>query len=101
MKYLVTGGAGFIGSHLVERLLEENNEVSVIDDFSTGKTENLPMNNKNLKVFDISILDDIDRLFNGVNIVFHLAAKTRPQESIADPNAYNLVNIDGTVNVLR
>lgn len=101
MKYLVTGGAGFIGSHLVERLLEGNNETVVIDDLSTGKIENLPMKNNNLKVFDISILDDIDKLFNGVNTVFHLAAKTRPQESIADPSAYNLVNIDGTVNVLR
>lgn len=101
MKYIVTGGAGFIGSHLVERLLEGKNEVLVIDDFSEGKVENLPMHNPSLKVFDISILDNIDKLFSNIDIVFHLAAKTRPQESIKVPEIYNSVNIDGTLNVLQ
>lgn len=100
-RILVVGGAGFIGSHLVERLLESGNEVVVIDDFSTGKMENLPMKNEKLRVFIVSISDDIDKFFNGVDIVFHLAAKTRPQESITNPDEYNFVNIEGTMNVLR
>lgn len=101
MKYLVTGGAGFIGSHLTERLLNQGNQVIVIDNLSEGKIENLPKNNPNLKLYKISINDDLKELFKGVDVVFHLAAKTRPQESIKMPDLYNFVNIDGTLNILN
>jgi len=101
MKMLVTGGAGFIGSHLVDRLLSEGHKVTVIDDFSEGKWVNLPVGNTNLTVNELSILDNINFAFEGVDTVFHLAAKTRPQESILKPELYNEVNINGTLNVLN
>jgi nucleoside-diphosphate-sugar epimerase len=110
MKYLVTGGAGFIGSHLVERLLQENNDVSVldghgnevtvIDDFSEGKWANLPKS-PNLHVYEASILGKIGHLFEDIDIVFHLAALTRPQWSILNPEDTNRVNVDGTLKILR
>jgi len=100
MRYLVTGGAGFIGSHLVDRLLRDGNEVIVIDDFSEGKWENLQVNHSNLIVYKKSILGKIEKLFKGVSVVFHLAALTRPQLSIAEPEPSNLVNVSGTLNVL-
>jgi len=101
MKYLVTGGLGFIGSHLVERLLKEKgSKVVVIDDFSEGKRSNLPRN-KRLKICKASIMDpDIDKYFN-VDVVFHLAALTRPQWSILNPVEATRVNVGGTIHVLN
>ncbi len=104
IKSLVTGGAGFIGSHLVDRLLELGHEVIVIDDFSLGKKENLEhhKNNPNLKIFTKNICDkDIEDLFNNVSIVFHVAAISRVQFSIEFPEKTNEVNITGTLNVLE
>jgi len=101
MKYMVLGGAGFIGSHLTERLLDDGHKVVVIDDLSTGKLKNLPKDNPNLEFHKISITDAIGNLFRGVDTVFHLAAKTRPQESIKNPSLYNHVNIDGTLKILE
>jgi len=121
MNYLVTGGAGFIGSHLVERLLEEDcsvvviednskkdvkvvqkgeNRIIVIDDFSIGKWANLPKDPR-LTVYEGSILDDISRFFEGIDVVFHLAALTRPQWSIEHPVETNLVNVEGTIKILQ
>jgi nucleoside-diphosphate-sugar epimerase len=99
MKYLVLGGLGFIGSHLVDRLVE-NNKVVVLDDLSTGSLSNLPYN-PNVMFERRSILGDIGKFFEGIDIVFHLAAKTRPQESIKEPELYNKINIEGTLNVLK
>jgi nucleoside-diphosphate-sugar epimerase len=101
MKYLVTGGAGFIGSHLVERLLKENDttEVVVIDNMYEGKLSNLPTDSR-LTIYEGSILDPIEELFHEIDVVFHLAALTRPQESIADPEKYNETNITGVLRVL-
>jgi len=101
VKYLITGGSGFIGSHLTDRLLKDGHEVIVVDDLSSGKISNLPKNNLNLKFHKVSIMEDIGKLFKGVDCVFHLAAKTRPQESIKNPSLYNKINIDGTLNILR
>lgn len=111
MNYLVTGGAGFIGSHLVDQLLKEdnkvtvvdghNNKVTVIDNFSHGKYTNLPSNNSNLRVFDVDILGDIGNLFEGIDVVFHLAALTRPQWSILHVSETDQVNVHGTVKVLE
>jgi nucleoside-diphosphate-sugar epimerase len=100
MKYLVTGGAGFIGSHLVEKLIEGDNQVVVVDDLSEGKEANLP-NSPKITFYRESILGNIHESFKGIDVVFHLAAKTRPQESIKKPELYNNVNINGTLRVLN
>jgi len=99
MKALVTGGAGFIGSNLVDELIDRNYEVIVIDNLLTGKEENL-----NLKAeffnLDIRDLEAIKPLFIGVDYVFHLAALARVQPSIEDPILFNDINSNGTLNVL-
>lgn len=100
MKYICTGGAGFIGSHLVERLLFEGNKVIVIDDFSTGKMQNLP-ENENLEVWNTSILSDNESVYENVDVVFHLAALTRPQVSMLRPEDTTNVNVIGTLKVIR
>ena len=110
MNYLITGGAGFIGSHLTDRLLADDNNVTVIDghntnitvidDFSHGKYANLPIDPR-LAVYNADILGDIGSLFRGIDIVFHLAALTRPQWSILHPFETNKVNVDGTIRVLE
>jgi nucleoside-diphosphate-sugar epimerase len=101
MKHLVTGGAGFIGSHLVDRLLNDGHEVIVLDDFSEGRVGNIKNDSSKLTIAAGSILNDVGYLFKDVDTVFHLAAKTRPQESIVDPDTYNHANIKGTLNVLE
>jgi nucleoside-diphosphate-sugar epimerase len=101
MKYLVTGGAGFIGSHLVERLLSEGHKVVVVDDFSMGKWENIPVNDPNLVIYPTTIMGEIAGLYRGVDKVFHLAALTRPQVSILNPEDSTRVNVLGTLNVIQ
>ena len=100
MKTIVTGGAGFIGSHLVKRLLDEGDDVIVIDNMHTGNKKNLPVYD-NLKVVVADILDYTGYLFKDVDVVYHLAALTRPQESIHDPVLTNIVNVNGTIKVLE
>ena len=99
-KAVVTGGAGFIGSNLVDKLIKQNVEVIVIDDLSTGFKKNV--NPKaTLHVLDISRhKTQIEKLMAGVDVVFHLAALARVQPSIEDPQTFNKVNIEGTLNVL-
>ena len=99
MKYLVTGGAGFIGSNLVDRLIEDGHEVIVIDDRSTGKLENI---NEKARWFnhDVSCMTDFS-MFEDVDVVFHLAAKARVQPSIEDPVNFNRVNVTGLLNMLK
>lgn len=105
MKTLVTGGAGFIGSHLVERLLSDGHSVIVLDNFSTGSLENLRSVERDPKLtlhqVDISALDDLQPLFAGVDWVFHLAALADIVPSIQDPVKYHRANLDGTVAVLE
>lgn len=105
MNYLVTGGAGFIGSNLVEELLNKGNSVVVLDDFSTGKKQNLEphKNNKNLKVIRQSITQDLDFIFKKYNFdaIFHLAALPRVQFSIQNPDKTHFVNVNGTFNLLN
>lgn len=101
MRILVTGGAGFIGSHLVEKLIGDGERVTVVDDFSVGKMRNLPKH-QNLKVIKLSVLDKKMRtFFNKIEVVYHLAALTRPQESILDPENTTKVNVLGTLKVLE
>lgn len=100
-KVIVTGGAGFIGSHLVDRLLKEGHKVVVIDNFSMGRMDNLPESNKDMIIFGGDILDNnIGFLFEDVDVVFHLAALTRPRESFKEIEKTNNVNVNGTLKVL-
>ncbi len=98
-KVVITGGAGFIGSNLVDALVDNGFNVHVIDNFSGGKKENV--NKKaTLHVADIRNLDDISPIIDGAEYVFHLAALPRVQYSIENPVETNDVNIGGTLNVL-
>ena len=99
MKLLVTGGAGFIGSHLVDKLIEQGHEVVVIDNLSTGKKENLNSKAKFHKL-DIRDLKKIKPVFKNVDRVFHLAAQPRIQPSIINPAESHSHNVVGTLNVL-
>jgi nucleoside-diphosphate-sugar epimerase len=99
MKVLVTGGAGFIGSHLVRKLLDQGDRVVVIDNMSVGSLKNLPVHN-NLGVITADILDYTGYLYKGVDVVYHLAGQTRPQTSIQNPEDTNAVNVGGTLKVL-
>lgn len=101
MAYLVTGGAGFIGSHLVERLLSEGAKVVVVDDLSSGKEENLPKS-PNLHLHVKSINDDLSEIFekHKIDAVFHLAAIPKVQFSIQNPEETHDVNVNGTLNIL-
>ena len=104
MKYLITGGAGFIGSHLVEELIKRKNEVVVIDNSSTGRKTNLDsIKSKKLKIIksDISKYIKIEKHFKNVDKVFHLAALADIVPSIEDPYSYFDSNVLGTLNVLR
>jgi len=98
-KAVVTGGAGFIGSHIVDALIDGGYEVVVIDDLSAGKKENVNAK-ATLQVQDMCDQKAIEPLFNGADIVFHLAARPRVQYSIKHPDETNRINIGGTVSVL-
>ena len=100
--YLVTGGAGFIGSHLVESLLKTGEEVRVLDDLSTGKISNLEAVRHSLTFYeaDIRDLEAIRPCFSGVDYVVHLAALSSVVRSLEDPVTANAVNLSGTLNVL-
>lgn len=105
MRTIVTGGAGFIGSHLTELLLEKGHSVLVLDNFSTGLRENLVhlKNNPNLSLVqvDVSEFDKIKDYFQGVDWVFHLAALADIIPSITNPLEYHKSNVDGTISVLE
>lgn len=102
-KALVTGGAGFIGSHLVDRLLKDGYSVVVIDNFSTGRPDNLKhhQNNSNLTVIneDISELTRIKPHFKEVGFVFHIAGLADVVPSIVNPDVYYRSNVSGTMCV--
>jgi UDP-glucose 4-epimerase len=101
-KYLVTGGAGFIGSHLVEQLLENGHQVVVVDDESADCNEEFFWNDRaeNHKV-DITDYESLAPLFEGVKGVFHFAAEARIQPAIENPSRAASVNVLGTCNVLQ
>lgn len=106
MKALVTGGAGFIGSNLVDALLARGDEVVVVDDLSTGRRENLGpglANGATLVETDIRDRDALEELFGREQpeVVFHLAAQIDVRKSIADPAFDASINVGGTANVLE
>ncbi|MGB9743311.1 MAG: NAD-dependent epimerase/dehydratase family protein [Minisyncoccales bacterium] len=101
MKYLVTGGAGFISSHLVDRLIKEGYEVVVVDNLSTGKKENL---NPRAKFYKADICDfKISHIFKKEKpkIVFHFGAHIEARESVKDPICDAKINILGSLNILE
>ena len=104
-RVLVTGGGGFIGSHLVERLLDDGLEVIILDNFSTGRMENLDhvKDSRRLTVHqvDVSNHGEIHTFFEGVDWVFHLAALADIVPSIQQPLRYHRANVDGTIAVLE
>lgn len=103
-KAVVTGGAGFIGAHLVEGLANRGYQVIILDDFSTGKKENIDplLENKYVELIEGSVTDLslLQRLFQGVDTVFHLAAVPSVPRSIQNPQVSHEVNVTGTLNVL-
>ena len=110
MKCLVTGGAGFIGSNLVDELIRQGHEVIVIDNLSTGNKENV---NPKATFENIDICNNIRgdkqtgwpsdgwNVMEGVDVIFHTAALARVQPSIEDPISFNKVNVDGMLNILN
>jgi len=105
MKSLVTGGAGFIGSHLVDRLLEDGHEVTVLDNLSTGRIDNLAHLKEESRFHfyevDVSEWGALHTYTEGVDWVFHLAALADIVPSIQNPALYHRANVDGTVNILE
>ncbi len=107
MKFLITGGAGFIGSNLADFLLSQGHFVRVLDNFTTGKKDNLNQaQNQGKDQFellsgDVRDLVIVDRACVGIDVVLHQASLKSVPESLKIPNAYNEVNIQGTVNVLE
>ena len=111
MRTLVTGGAGFIGSNLVDQLIDDGHEVIIVDNLDTGKTENinpkaifheLDIGSPNLR-FDTdgrTVIPYLQKLMVGVDVVYHLAALARVQPSIQEPLEYHRTNVTGTLNTL-
>tara|TARA_B100001564_G_scaffold137022_1_gene115024 strand:- start:1083 stop:1997 length:915 start_codon:yes stop_codon:yes gene_type:complete len=103
MKYVVVGGAGFIGSNIVDKLVEQNHEVVIIDNLSTGKMENV--NPKaSVEYIDICNVNECSamvEIMSGADALFLLAAKARVQPSIENPVEYEINNTIGTLNVLK
>ena len=104
-RYAVTGGAGFIGSHLVEVLLEAGNEVLVVDNFETGRTSNINLAYNKINIVEVDISDPSSQdslvdAFKGCDGVLHLAALADIVPSIERPQRYFEVNVDGTFNVV-
>ena len=103
MNFAVTGGAGFIGSHLVRRLTSEGHGVTVIDDLSRGRLANLGGIHGKIRMEEVDICDRdaLDGILQGADGIFHQAALGSVPESWKNPDAYQRVNVDGTENVFR
>ncbi len=100
---LVTGGAGFVGSHLVEALLQRGNVVRVLDNFSTGDPENLERVRHDIEVLegDLADAESVRRAVRGVEVVFHQAALASVPRSVADPLATHTACVTGTLQLLQ
>ena len=103
MKYVVTGGAGFIGSHLTKILADQGHNVTVIDNLHTGKKENLESIKEKIIFVKGDILDNklLDETIRNVDGVFHQAALASVQDSFSKPDEYNEINVNGTENILK
>lgn len=102
-RYLVTGGGGFIGSHLVDHLLQAGHAVRVLDNFSTGRRVNLAHCHNEIELIegDLRDSDTVWRAVEGCEVVLHQGALPSVPRSIADPKTSNAVNVDGTLNILQ
>lgn len=104
-KIIVTGGAGFIGSHLVDALVLKNHQVLVIDNFSSGSIKNLKESRTKIKVLKMSlsteVLKRIPKILNGTDYIFHLAALPRIERSIDNPIGTHQANVEGTLVALE
>lgn len=102
MRALVTGGSGFIGSHIVQRLVESGHKVRVVDDFSTGKRENLDAVARDVEIITGDVRDRaaMDKHAAGCEVIFHQAAVVSVPYSVEHPEETHAVNIQGTLNVL-
>ena len=103
MKYVVTGGAGFIGSHITKKLIERDDIVTVVDNMNTGKEKNLESVRDKINfvkgdILDMDLLDGITKDADGV---FHQAALASVQDSFDEPDKYHNVNVNGTENILK
>ena len=103
MKYVVTGGAGFIGSNIVKKLVTRGDKVTVIDNLNTGKEENLESVRDKITFLNDTILnvDLLEKETKGIDGIFHQAALASVQDSFSKPEEYNDVNVNGTENILR
>lgn len=102
-KILVTGGAGFIGSHIVDKLVDQGAKITVIDNLSTGNIKNIEPHLDKIEFIngDITNYLDTDKVCKDKEIVFHLAAKTSVPESEIETKLYHEVNVTGTINLLE
>ena len=103
MRYVVTGGAGFIGSHLVKLLLNHGHQVTIIDNLSHGKLENISGLKRNVvfKETDILNFEELKRNVDGHDGIFHQAALTSVPESFRNKEAYQMVNVNGSENIFQ
>ena len=103
MKYVVTGGAGFIGSHLTEKLIKQGDVVTVLDNLNTGKEKNLELVKEKIEFVKGSILDTklLEEITKNVDGVFHQAALASVQDSFTKPDEYYDVNVNGVENIFK
>tara|TARA_Y100000590_G_scaffold162546_1_gene186349 strand:+ start:312 stop:1211 length:900 start_codon:yes stop_codon:yes gene_type:complete len=103
MRFVVTGGAGFVGSHLVKLLVKKEHDVTVIDNLHTGKLENIEKVSDKIKFenIDIQDYDSMEKELRNIDGVFHQAALTVVQDSFKMPDKYQSVNVDGTENIFK
>ena len=103
MRFVVTGGAGFVGSHLVKLLVKNGHDVTIIDNLHTGKMENLEEVSDKIKFenIDIQDYDSMETELRDTDGVFHQAALTVVQDSFKIPDKYHSVNVDGTENIFK
>ena len=103
MKYIVTGGAGFIGSNIVKKLVARGDNVTVIDNLNTGKEENLISVKDKIVFFNDNILnlDLLEKQTQNIDGIFHQAALASVQDSFSKPEEYQSVNVNGTENILK
>lgn len=101
-KYLITGGAGFIGSHLASRLLADGQSVRILDNFSSGRRSNLELLAGQVEVMegDLRSAEDCKKSCSGIEVIFHEAAVPSVPRSVEDPVTSHSANIDGTFNIL-
>jgi len=103
MRFVVTGGAGFVGSHLVKLLLKNDHDVIVIDNLHTGKRENLGsvIDKIEFQELDIRNHESMKNILKNIDGVFHQAALTVVQDSFSNPKEYHDVNVQGTENIFK